>query len=233
MKLLKKIWYKIKANPAIGIPYDKYIGKRKLQFLLRNQTKEINENGVHYLQTVEELLCSSNALFYTYAGTLLGIIRDRKLIKWDMDIDYAVVITESFGWEDLEKIMVASGYKKVREYVFAGEIKEQAYQIGKLRVDFFGQFYDDEAMIQYSYDRVPGIKYPDVDALSVYKVTLPKVTKTKYIQVDGVEISVPENAEDILASIYNDDWRIPNPNWVNNSGKCSKLIDGEFGYQVI
>ena len=29
------------------------------------------------------------------------------------------------------------------------------------------------------------------------------------------------------------DWRIPNPNWKSNSGKCSKLLPNEYGYQNI
>jgi len=56
---------------------------------------------------------------------------------------------------------------------------------------------------------------------------------TKLISVDGVAVPVPDNAEDILKCIYNEDWRIPNPNWKSNSGKCSKLLPNEYGYQSI
>ena len=233
MGQLKKMWYKIKAIPAIGIPYEKYIGTRKVKKIAMRQTREINENGISYIEIVENLLRSSNALFYAYAGTLLGIIRDQNLLKWDSDIDYAIVITEAFGWEDLHRIMRVSGYNKVTEYVYNGEIIEQAYQIGKLKIDFFGQFYEADAMIQYSCEQLSGIKYPDLNASSVYRVTLPKVSKTKCVNIDGVAISVPENAEDILASIYNDDWRVPNPNWKTNSGKGAQLIEDQFVYQVV
>ena len=87
-------------------------------------------------------------------------------------------------------------------------------------------------MIQYSYDKLDGVKYSSNSEYSVYLVTLPRVDKTKYIEADGVKVSVPYNAEEILASIYNDDWRIPNPNWKSNSGKCSTLLKDKIAYSI-
>ena len=88
-------------------------------------------------------------------------------------------------------------------------------------------------MIQYSFDKLEDVQYSSDSEYSVYLVTLPRVDKTKYIEVDGVKVSVPDNAEEILASIYNEDWRVPNPNWKSNSGKCSTLLKGKTAYQVV
>lgn len=129
--------------------------------------------------------------------------------------------------------MHEKGFKKVREFVFRGKVTEQTYQIDKMKIDFFGQFYRDDYMIQYSYERIESQNYADENQLSVYLVTLPRVNRTKLISVDGVTVPVPDNAEDILKCIYNEDWRIPNPNWKSNSGKCSKLLPNEYGYQSI
>lgn len=144
-----------------------------------------------------------------------------------------MVIDQQFGWEDLEQAMHEKGFKKVREFVFRGKVTEQTYQIDKMKIDFFGQFYRDDYMIQYSYERIESQNYADENQLSVYLVTLPRVNRTKLISVDGVAVPVPDNAEDILKCIYNEDWRIPNPNWKSNSGKCSKLLPNESGYQSI
>ena len=43
--------------------------------------------------------------------------------------------------------------------VFEGLVTEQTYQVDKLTIDFFGQFYDGNKMIQYSYDKLDGVKY--------------------------------------------------------------------------
>lgn len=228
----KKVWRKIKRIPIIGVPYDYFIGSKRLRYKLRFQTKEIQENGMDYLQTVEKTLENSSALFYTYAGTLLGIIREKKLISWDVDIDYAVVITDEFTWDDLQHIMNKSGFEKVREFEYNGKVTEQTYKINNLKIDFFGQFYcSDNEMIQYSYDKLLSVDYNSEEELSVFEVTLPKVVKSRRVTLEnGIKVSVPDNAEEILCSIYNENWRVPNPNWKSNSGKCSKLLEGELGY---
>ena len=102
-----------------------------------------------------------------------------------------------------------------------------------MKIDFFGQFYVENHMIQYSYERIESLEYESNDQLSVYLVTLPKVTKTRHIEVNGVWVPVPDNAEEVLECIYNKDWRVPNPNWKSNSGKCSKLLKNRYGYQIV
>lgn len=227
---LRKVWHRIKEIPWIGGPYQKLIGQRKVEYILRKQTKQLNEHGMRYLHAVEKTMEQTHALYYAYAGTLLGIVRDQRLIKWDLDIDYGVVINEAFTWTDLEAIMKANGYKKAREFEFDGRVTEQTYQIEGMTVDFFGQYVFDDKMIVYSYDRLPEVHYPDSSALSVYEETHPVVQSVKKIKVDGGFISVPENAEELLASIYTEEWRIPNPNWKSHSGNNAKLLIGKVGH---
>lgn len=233
MGKLKEIWYRVKSIPLIGDNYEKLIGKKKIEKKIQHQQYEIQNNGVKYLDLVENVMNKSGGLYYVYAGTLLGVVRDKRLIKWDLDIDFAVVITDEFSWNDLQGVMAKSGFKKIKEFVFNGFVTEQTYQIDKLTVDFFGHFYKDNKMVQYSHDKLENIKYSSVSEYSVYLTMLPRVDKTKYVEVDGVKVAVPCNAEEILASIYNEDWRVPNPNWKSNSGKCSTLLKGKVGYQVI
>lgn len=233
MNKIKQLWYNIKRIPFIGDNYERLIGQKKIAKKMQHQQEEIQNNGVKYLNLVESSMNKSGGLYYAYAGTLLGIVRDKRLIKWDLDIDFAVVITDDFSWNDLQKVMAKSGFKKIREFVFEGLVTEQTYQVDRLTIDFFGQFYDGKRMIQYSYDKLDEVEYASNSEYSVYLVTLPKVNKTKYIEVDGVNVSVPCNAEEILASIYNDDWKIPNPIWKSNSGKCSLLLKGKIGHQIM
>lgn len=41
---IKKLWHRIKRIPVIGIPYNRLIGNRKVQYIYKDQTKEIKEN---------------------------------------------------------------------------------------------------------------------------------------------------------------------------------------------
>lgn len=224
---IKKIWHKIKEIPIIGETYEKYVGQKKVAYIEKKCKEELHNDGKKYLEKVEETLSNSVAIYYVYAGTLLGLVRNGKFISWDLDIDYAVVITENFTWKNLESLMKKHGFKKSREFIYDGKIKEQSYKIGNLNIDFFGQFYEGDHMIQYSFEYRSDCTYSNENERSVYKVTLPKVTKTKKIILDNVSVSIPENSEEILTAIYNEDWRIPNPNWKSNSGKNTILLKDE------
>ena len=144
---IKSVWHRIKAVSFIGDMYEKYIGSKKVARIEKKCREELVKDGEKYMGLVEDTLKDSGAIYYAYAGTLLGLIRDGKFINWDFDIDYAIVITQDFTWNDLENLMKKSGFKKTREFVFDGSVKEQSYAVGKLNIDFFGQFYEDTHMI--------------------------------------------------------------------------------------
>jgi len=233
MNMTKHILNRLKSDPFISTTYERLIGNKKTKKRMQRQREEIQNNSAKYLNLVESIMSTSGALYHACFGTLLGIVRDNKLIKWDVDIDYAVVISDDFSWNDLEKAMSKSGFKKIREFVFEGIVTEQTYQVDKITIDFFGEFYDGNNMIQYTYNKLTGVKYSSYLDYSVFRLTLPRVDKIKQINIDGVNVSVPCNSEEILASVYNDDWRVPNPNWKSNSGKCVKFLDGKIAHQVI
>lgn len=224
---IKRVWHKIKAIPFIGKTYEKYIGIKKVERIEKKCREELIKDGENYINLVERTLQDSGALYYAYAGTLLGLIRDGKFIDGDLDIDYAVVISEDFSWTRLEELMNRSGFKKSREFVYEGLVKEQSYAIGKLNIDFFGQFYEGNHMLQYSFEYRLDCTYSDDSERSVYLVTLPKVIKTKKVSLGNLFVSVPENSEEVLNAIYNEDWRIPNPNWISNSGRNTVLLNGK------
>ena len=230
---VKSIWHKVKTIPLVGNTYERYIGSKKVAYIENKCREELAKDGEKYIELVEDTLKNSGALYYVYAGTLLGLTRDGKFINWDLDIDYAIVITQNFTWNDLENLMKKSGFKKTREFVLDGSVKEQSYAVGKLNIDFFGQFYEDTHMLQYSFEYISNCKYNDENERSVYLVTLPKVVETKKIRMGNVSVSVPVNNEEILAAIYNEDWRVPNPNWKSNSGKCSVLLKNKVAHQVV
>ena len=231
---IKKLWHKIKAIPFIGETYEKYIGSKKVAYIENKCRKELSQDGEKYIEIVENTLNGSGLLYYAYAGTLLGLIRDGKLIEWDSDIDYAVVINDDSTWVKLEELMNKKGFKKTREFVFEDFVREQSYAIKKMNIDFFGQFYDGDNMLEYAFKYLSDVKYNNENERSVLVTTFPKVTETKKLQFGNTFVSVPVNSEDVLVVAYNEDWRTPNPNWqLGDSNKCTKLSKDKIGYQVV
>ncbi len=54
--------------------------------------------------------------YWVCQGTLLGIIRDRSLIPWDPDIDFAV-IEKNFDEKLIEKAMKKKGFFKKKNFL--------------------------------------------------------------------------------------------------------------------
>ena len=229
------VWHKIKGIPLIGVPYQKLIGNRKIARIAEKHNREIINNGMRYLRRIEGILSNSTIQFFLMSGSLLGIIRNGCLLKWDDDIDYGLIIKNGDDWLMLEKIMTDNGCVKIREFSFDGIVTEQTYSMDCITIDFFGVFpgCDDSYMLSYSYDRRHIVGDGKPNQSCVYETTLAYISGTKKYDAEGLIVTVPINAEEILSCIYNKDWRVPNPNWVSNSGDCCRWLKDKVGIQAI
>ena len=225
---VKRIWYRIKQYPLIGVPYQKLIGNRKTEKLFQQKSRQVKAFGKDAVALIEKALPELGVLYYIDFGSLLGVIRDHQFIDWDPDIDYALVITEKFDWSKLQKVMNTVGFTKIKEWRLEGKITEQTYMINELTVDFFGHYRSDDKMTAYVYSRIKGHIYKDGE-YGVYSVITPSVSETKMDNIEDIWVNVPVNAEQYLVSLYNDDWDIPNPKWVAFSGPAYHFIDGKVG----
>lgn len=69
--------------------------------------------------TAINLLNKLNLDYWICHGTLLGIIRDNKLLDWDNDVDIAM-LEHSFNKAELIKVFLENGFKKKKKY-FEGD----------------------------------------------------------------------------------------------------------------
>lgn len=225
---IKTIWHWIKQYPIIGIPYQKLFGKKKTEKLFKEKSEHVKKYGVSAVKYIEEALINLGVPFYIDFGSLLGVIRDRKFIEWDPDIDYAIVVDKQFEWNKLQGELGKYGFRKIKEWKQEGIITEQTFQIEKLTVDFFAHYIEGSSMEAFVYSRVKGHIYKN-NEFGVYSVITPRVFDTTQVSIGEVSVSVPTNAEEYLASLYNTDWKIPNPNWVAFSGPAYHLLPGCVG----
>ena len=66
-----------------------------------------------------------------------------------------------------------------------------------------------------------------------YHVTHLKMFKFEKIDkypFGEIEVSVPHEPEAYLASVYTENWRIPDPNWVSEKGPAWNEIENKFIY---
>ncbi len=179
---------------------------------------------------VENAFSAEGLVYFATCGTLLGLIRENRLLKRDYDLDYGVLIEKETDWQRIEKCLLAEGFEKIRYFSLDGKITEQTYRnTHGVEIDIFGHFIIDHELCFYSYDKLPDVQYPSEDAWTAYILKNGSYQGVKKIETSIGVISVPKNAEEYLTYNYNDDWRIPDPNFKANTGKGCFMLEHRFG----
>ncbi len=92
------------------------------------------------LKDVSGLLAENNINFWVCHGTLLGIIRENRLLPWDRDIDVAVWDHET----DRDKVAAIFESKGYKQEVFYADVDSLHFHRGEKNIDinFFKQHND-------------------------------------------------------------------------------------------
>lgn len=194
---------------------------------------QFENKGVEILFYTQKIFKLSGVKFFIANGTLLGIIRDNKLITRDMDIDVIVYLEENSKIEDFRKVLIENKYEILHSF--------SVEDIGITQ----DTFVIDDVMVDVSYVRkvenkyYPYVLYNTEDEKNKVIVFPFTSGETKEYKYNGIEINVPDNPELFLEESYGKDWRIPNPNyiyWENENGikldlKGNIQIYNHFKYQ--
>lgn len=141
--------------------------------------------------------------FLSY-GALLGAVREGKLIGHDFDIDVVFFADKSLVCETSLKLLDFLSSVGLRVTLSTnGQFKSHGVNKGQpYTVEFFAAWADGDSYYQNFALR------GDANVSEV----LPPSTVT----LEGVEFPAPRNCESHLASIYGQDWRVPNPDFRYN-----------------
>lgn len=184
----------------------------------RVRTKRIRyhlqKSGLKSLEEVNEYLKRAGIVSFADFGTLLGIVRNGNLLKHDLDMDVGVLITSDKSYETIIDVFDRLGYKCVRRFTVNGELKEFSFSKNSVKVDIQCYYPDDDPNLMFCYLFYnPGDDRKNTEWKSVIK-RCPLVKKVKSVPINGSNISIPDNAEDILSYKYGENWRIPDKGWV-------------------
>lgn len=215
------IKHMIKSITIIGSTYQFLIGNRKIKRKQETAKKLLQEKGIDLLKQVELALAKYNdgLLYFADYGTLLGIVRDKKFIDWDMDVDYGLISNSSLDLCEFENHLEKYGFIKVREYKYHDEIKEQTYSYCGLTIDFFIKTDDGKNSVAYGFYIKNGYKYKNIDSRHVREVRYVRILNVKKEEFCGINVTIPLNAEEYLESAYSKNWRTPDPEWDDNNSE--------------
>jgi len=169
------------------------------------------------LHTIGGIFEKADIPYILEAGTLLGVVRENRLLPWDNDLD--LTVTSEFA-DELIKIrskIHESGYRtRIRRYTRdTGPFKKGLPRLLKIqttRFKFFKQYNLMDIFIKY---KVGEYYYWTVDDKKpvLKKTPAEFYDQRKYHSFDGRLFQVPLKSEEYLRYHYGPDWRIPVKSW--------------------
>jgi len=170
-----------------------------------------------------------NIPLYVNNGTLLGIIRDASILRWDSDIDFAMLYEDSkkldmekFITEVLKKINLANTDVKVIKITDA-QNRVLAYKI---------DFAKDTLIpfpISIEFMEIEGDYVIEMVSFGQFKVPKKHILSLERYRYNNYEVNIPNMVDKYLAFIYGDDYKIPKKNitfndYANYNEVCADTI---------
>lgn len=193
--------------------------------------RAFKKNSKNVLKDLTNTLNDSDYKYFAAFGTLLGFIREKKTISYDLDYDFGVINDENFDLNSFLLFLKKNGYILHHWYEHDGIIHEftvYSKRIDKnIHIDFFIFDIGNNCFEKYAY-------YKENDLYEVHIELLPYFDKTIMTKVyEDIDVPIPENYEEFLAAAYTNNWRTPDPNWSSYSKPNQHKLDGKYGLKVI
>lgn len=162
-------------------------------------------------------------------GTMLGFIREKDFIKYDYDIDLAVASnTSAKEWARL--LVEKYGFKFDQGLAFEGTVYEFSAIYNTLRIDFFFFKEHHGKLRSATFEWHKEESYTDPRQNSVYFIDYPNISNFDLVDIHGISVKIPTNAEEWMYLSYGKNWRIPDPNWTVEDGCPGYISENRYGY---
>lgn len=182
----------------------------------KKKVEAFRKYGHEILKDISQIIIENKYQCGCIEGTLLGLIRDDRLIPWDDDLDFVILDTNDFSWEEFGNKMAQAGFWKYREIKDNGKIVTVSYKKKDVLCDFsLWKSSGLEMVIPYGVYEIPGYEYINGEAgkYRVWDCTIPTIKEMIIEHRGGILVSIPANYEMLLAAIYGENWRIPDPDF--------------------
>ncbi len=198
---------------------------RKIKKILRHEKKQtqeeidnkkienIQKNGLMVIEKTIRLLSEKNITCFADFGTLLGIVREKKLLGHDKDVDLGIVNVEQNQIHNITTFLERKGYQLWREFYLEDRIVEQSWHIDDIKVDL--NYYQIE---KNNYRTWLFYKDPDKKYKKGYYSTITMcytgITGFEKIKLGKADITIPKNPTNLLEQKYGKGWKTPDKGWI-------------------
>ena len=186
--------------------------------------ESLRECGLTIAGDITRELTAMGATCFVTSGTLLGIVREGKLLDHDDDLDLCVVVDGNYSWKRAFDEVVALGFTPKLIYTLDSKITEITFDNGAVSFDLFGGYPlvdengDITKMRVYSCARLSDIIYRHPEETTSSYRDFPYVSFTVPTTVDGVEVMLPNNPFEMLETNYGSTWETPDASWDSKTG---------------
>lgn len=177
----------------------------------------LQEKALRMLEDVATTLERRGVRFMLDCGTLLGVIREQRILPWDNDMDICVRAQDLKTLKKCQRDLWVKGYRArmIKSSISYGPVKQGDVRILKVR-DYNGLKRGDLLLDVF-------IKYPDGDGNDILVLggdvtPIVQSFEGKYfdklteVEFNGRMYPVPEDYEGYLSARYGD-WRTPVKEW--------------------
>jgi len=208
--------------------------------ILRYKKYKLNKNFKKHskfvLGQLNKVFEELNISYWLVYGTLLGVYRDGKFIEHDDDIDVGLFLDDYS--KDIRVVLQKYGFRLVREILIDnGEYgREETYNLEGIDIDLFYFSKKENCFKVHDFknedDKSWAKTIQDKGGLIVRERTFKKFDII-YINFLDSKYPIPNNTHKHLASVYGEDFMIPNPSWSPyNQPKNIKVLDDKIGMVV-
>ena len=97
-------------------------------------------------------------------------------------------------------------------------------------IDFFNHYSDALNSYYHAYIRKKDYVYDDFKYIHALRYKTIRISGLKIAPLEDIMVHIPIEAEEYLEDIYGKDWRIPNPNWVEDGSLSTCETLPKLGY---
>ncbi len=198
-----------------------------IKFYYPYKNRKITKNVKGVLLRIKPIFDKNTLDWWLDYGTLLGCIREGKIIQNDIDLDFGLIEKNGSVQDAMEK----AGFRLLNRTTVNGVITVEQYDIKGIGFDVF--YYRKE------YDKLVTNIWLINDASMPQQVAYKKgfgtlsettftYTDTKAAEFYGVNCKIPTNYELYLKEHFGDDYMTPNPNWSHEDEMNRVEVQKEF-----
>lgn len=161
---------------------------------------EVDDEARAALRLAVEALAEAGAIAWVTYGTLLGLVREGRLLPHDDDVDIAVMA--GADGERVKAAMMARGLSLLLDEVGPWGVSKLKFNRGQVVIDLFFVHAEGSVLADYC----------TLVRRSLLRSTHPPVA-IEVRELGGMVLPVPCNAEAYLAHLYGAGWRQPVTSW--------------------